>query len=63
MARAFDREALDRAAGEFAAVVRAHVLDRVQLAVDVEHRDRGVAVVAQRDVRAHLGAAAEQPAQ
>src|SRR5580765_8690910 len=44
MARTFDLEAVHLATGQLAAVVRADVLDRVELAVDVEHRDRGVAV-------------------
>src|SRR5262249_7205987 len=44
VARTLDLETMHLAAGKLAAVVRADVLDRVQLAVDIEHRDRGVAV-------------------
>src|SRR5262249_44266178 len=45
VARAFDLTAFDNAAGQLAAVVRADVLDRVEVAVDVEDGDRRVAVV------------------
>src|SRR5438445_4948485 len=44
VARALDLKAVDVAARQLTAVVRADVLDRVQLAVDVEYRDCGVAV-------------------
>src|SRR6185437_15302206 len=44
VARTFDLESAHLAAGQFAAIVRAHVLDRIQVALEVVHGDRGVIV-------------------
>src|SRR5690606_8037359 len=46
MTNAFDLVFDDRTAGQLATIVRADVFDCIDLAVDIEHRDRRIAIPA-----------------
>ena len=44
MANAFNAEAIDRTARQFTTVVSTDIFDRIKLAINVVHRNRGIAV-------------------